>query len=180
MKAAFHALVVLACFIAQSTAFHVAGPPLPRPDLALLLAVYGGLRWGGAGGARFGAVVGLIQDLLSYKAMGLHFFSKSTIGLLVGRMREKYVADTAVTRAIFVLGATVFDHVSYAVLAQTFLGFGLFNWMSGGLPPAMAVNTAFAFVLLPAITWAERKAPWLAGAEKEKLKSLTRDGRRGY
>ncbi|MGK7344725.1 MAG: rod shape-determining protein MreD [Candidatus Nitrospinota bacterium M3_3B_026] len=180
MKAVVYAMVVLCCFIVQSTAYDFPGPSLPRPDLALLLAVYGGLRWGRAGGSRFGALAGFIQDCLSYKALGLHFFSKGMIGFFVGRMREKYIADSPATRAMFVLAATVFDHVSYVILAQTFLGAGLFAPVSRGLAPALAVNTLFAFIVLPAIAWAERGVDRLTGVERGKLKYLSREGRRGY
>lgn len=172
MRTLFYAAIVFILFVAQTTAFNFTGGLMLWPDFALLLSIYGGLRWGKVGGVQFGAAVGLVQDFLSYGALGACFFSKASAGFLIGAMRERYVNDSMITRALFVLAATAFDILSYTVIIHTFLGYDLFSRLSASILPQAMMNLAFAIPLFPAILWGEKAIDSLGGMREGKYADL--------
>ena len=157
MKTAFYIIVVIAGFVAQSTAFHFSGGSGPWPDFALLLAVYGGLRFGSVGGIQFGAAMGLLHDMMSVGTVGASMFVRGIIGFASGKLREKYVPDSIVTRALLVVGATVFDILLYGLITKTFLGFDLSTYMWASVVPQAFLNLVFSLFVFSAITQAEEK-----------------------
>ncbi|VAX20057.1 hypothetical protein MNBD_NITROSPINAE01-666 [hydrothermal vent metagenome] len=157
MKTALYIIIVIAGFIAQTTAFHFSGGSGPWPDFALLLAVYGGLRFGSVGGIQFGAVVGLVHDMISVGSVGASMLVRGIIGFVSGKLREKYVSDSLVTRALLVTGATAFDIFLYGIVTKTFLGYDLATYMWASVVPQVFLNLLFSLFVFSAIKWAEEK-----------------------
>lgn len=157
MKVALYVFVVIAGFVAQTTAFHFSAGVGPWPDFALLLAVYGGLRFGRVGGLQFGAGIGLIHDMISVGAVGASMFTRGLIGFISGKLREKYISDSVTTRLLLVAGATVLDILLYGLVTKTFLGYDLSTYMWAFIVPQVLLNMAFSLLVFPAIKWAENK-----------------------
>lgn len=168
MKTVLFSVIVFIFFIVQTTAFNLAPGKTPWPDFALLLAIYGGLRWGKVKGTQVGAAIGLVQDFLSFEAMGAHFLSKALIGFMVGKLREKYIHDSQVSRSILVLCASVFDILIYGAIIKTFLGYSLSAHLGAGALPQTLINLAFSFLVLPLIGWADLRLDKLLGRTKGK------------
>jgi rod shape-determining protein MreD len=148
MKAVLYILATVAAFTLQTTLFHIFGPVGVWPDFALILAVYGGLRWGENGGTWFGAGIGLLQDLLSFNALGLFTFSKGMTGFLVGFLQRRFLNDLAVTYFFLVAGATLFDTLAYATLTSLVLGHDLWADTIALLGPQALLNAGFAFAFM--------------------------------
>jgi len=151
VKAAIYAGVALAAFLFHTTAFQLL-PHFPLyPDLILALAIHGGLAWGRVGGAQFGALLGLLGDLLSYGAVGVNFFSKGLIGFAIGALRERYINDSLTSRVILVIAATGLDLLIYNVITDAFFGSLSPSFTAGALVPQVSLNLIAALLVLPAL-----------------------------
>lgn len=170
------ALVIFAALfiflVAQTTAFHFTPGLMPWPDFALLLTVYGGLKWGKIGGLQFGVVVGLMQDFLSYETMGVYLCSKAIIGFIVGKLNDEYINDTAVAKMVLVLSATFLDAFMFAAMMQTFIGYNVTSGILSSIIPLAIINLAFSFVVLPAMGWLDNKLDKLEGKTSERFLDL--------
>ena len=91
--AGFAATCVLASIMLEDAL--AIGPA--RPDFAVILLVYGGIRWGAVGGAALGFLLGLFRDALVLYAFGLHALGMTLLGYTVGKLRETlYLSAPAV------------------------------------------------------------------------------------
>ncbi|HPZ07930.1 MAG TPA: rod shape-determining protein MreD [Candidatus Eremiobacteraeota bacterium] len=82
--------VLVLCNIIQTTF-------LPRwplwgviPDLNLIVVTCFSLKAGELSGTGFGFIAGIIQDLLSFKSMGISSISKTSAGFLTGTFKETF------------------------------------------------------------------------------------------
>lgn len=172
MRIVFWLVALLLVFVAQTTAYHLF-PWLPvMPDLALALALFAGLRWGAAGGLRFGAAAGLFQDLLLSGTLGFGFFSKAVTGFTVGWLRERYLTDWALSRAIMAAAATLADLMIFDALIK-----GLYGLEFAENPVTLALwriplNVAAVLALLPLLEAADRKLAARSAWRNEEMPTL--------
>ncbi|MBF0170303.1 MAG: rod shape-determining protein MreD [Nitrospinae bacterium] len=158
MKGLLYALAILLGFTLQTTAYHFFGPLGVWPDFALILALYGGFHWGKERGAAFGALLGFIQDILSWQSYGFFTFSKGVTGWLVGLLKQQFLNDMLLTYLILVIGATLFDAAVYGLFASVFLDLEMTGPLLKALIPQILLNVGFSF----AFTWLlERIRPLL-------------------
>ncbi len=168
-KIVLFSIIVFAAFIAQTTAFHLYSGA-PYPDFAVLLAVYGGIRWGKLKGTQFGAAIGLIQDIMSFGSLGANMLAKGMIGFVVGKLYEKFINDSIVTRVLLIIGATFFDFISYGVLSQVFLSVDIFKYLAISMFPQALVNLIASLFFLPLLIWAEQRVDRLNERVEEKIR----------
>jgi rod shape-determining protein MreD len=68
-----------------------------RPDFAVVILVYGSIRWGAMGGAVLGFGLGILRDVLVLYALGLHAVGMTILGYGVGKLRDTlYLSAPAV------------------------------------------------------------------------------------
>ena len=149
MKIIYYGLIVLLAFVFQTTVFQAVSWITVYPDIILILAIYSGLVWGKPGGLQFGALIGFIQDLLLFGTMGINLLSKSLIGFATGMLRDKYIIDSALSRVIAVVLATIFDYLINGFLVDALFNFNLDSRPFKVLIPQVLMNVAFAMVFLP-------------------------------
>jgi rod shape-determining protein MreD len=80
-----------------------------EPDLALLVAVYGGSTYPPAGAAALGFGVGLLQETLAGGLLGVEALSKGLTGLIWTRLWQQVIGDSPWFQLPLLAGLTVFD-----------------------------------------------------------------------
>lgn len=171
MKIVFYALLILFSFVIQTTAFHFIPWFNVYPDIALALAIHGGLRWRRMGGLQFGGLVGFLQDLLLYGSLGINLLAKGLIGFTVGALRERYINDSVVARIALVVSATAFDLFIYDTMTNALLGGAGSDLFAKTVVSKSIANMVFIIVALPVINIAESFAERLKIAKKVDLRS---------
>lgn len=120
-------------------------------DLALIVVVTWGLLGPLGQAAQWGFIVGILLDLASGLPFGIHTFTLTVIGLLVGLGQRTFFRGNLIAPPATMLAAALLDHV----LILAFLA--LFNrsipWgdylLRITLPSAMLNTLAAALVYLP-------------------------------
>jgi rod shape-determining protein MreD len=79
------------------------------PDIALLVAVWGGLMYMPWGAAVLGFIAGLTQETLAGGLLGVGALSKGLTGLVWTRWWHSAVSDAPGLRLLLLAGLTVFD-----------------------------------------------------------------------
>ena len=150
--------IALALFlvIAQTTAYHIFWPLSAWPDFILLVTVHTGLRFGKYEGVRFGVMMGFVQDLLSIGSLGIYTLSRGLIGFAIGYLKETLVSDSVVTRFSLILGAFIFDALTYAILSRAILGYDLEGALLETSPAALALTLIVAFPIFALIDYGDR------------------------
>ena len=156
MKTVFFIPIVLLAFVVQTTAFDFFPWLTVYPDIILVMAMYGGLKWGKIKGLQFGAALGFFQDLLLYGTMGTNLFSKAVTGFVTGSLRESYIEDSMITRITLVAFATVFDLLAFDILTQVVLGDTFRPVSLSVLMRHCVINVAMAMVIYPLVMRLEK------------------------
>ena len=84
------ALIVIFLLSAQTTWLELFSFGGVTPDLALIWVVYCSVRYSRAGGIGAGATIGLIQDSLSGRLLGVNTLSKSLIGYFFSTLKDNF------------------------------------------------------------------------------------------
>ena len=79
------------------------------PDLALVIAIYGGSVYSPAGAAALGFGAGLLQETLAGGMLGVEALSKGLTGLIWARLWQQTVGDSPWLQLPLLVGLTVFD-----------------------------------------------------------------------
>ena len=121
-------LVALLCLIIQTTLFRMYGSL--APDVLLVIAVFCGLNYRKLAGFQAGLMLGLLQDLLSYKMLGVNLLSKGLIGFGCGYMRELNVVSTSSrgTWAFLITVATMLNEFIWQIIQNGFYGIEVTAW----------------------------------------------------
>ena len=81
-----------------------------RPDFALVLLVYGAIRWGAMRGAVLGFGLGILRDVLVLYALGLHALGMTILGYGTGKLRDTlYLSAPAVDVLLLAGGKLLLD-----------------------------------------------------------------------
>jgi rod shape-determining protein MreD len=76
-----------------------------RPDFALILLVYGAIRWGASGGAPLGFGLGVFRDALVISTFGLYALGMTLLGYAVGKLRDTLYLSAPAVDLLLVAGA---------------------------------------------------------------------------
>jgi rod shape-determining protein MreD len=99
--AAFAATCLLSAVLLEDAL--AIGPA--KPDFALILLVYGAIRWGAVGGAILGFGLGLFRDALSLTNIGYHALGMTLLGYVLGKLREVLYLSAAAVDLLLLAGA---------------------------------------------------------------------------
>jgi rod shape-determining protein MreD len=91
-----------------------------EPDMALLVAVSGGLVYAPGGAAVLGFTAGLLQETLAGGLLGVGALSKGLTGLLWTRLWRQVISDAPLLQLPLLAGLTVFDGAVFFCTAMLF------------------------------------------------------------
>jgi rod shape-determining protein MreD len=91
-----------------------------EPDVALLVAVFGGLVYTPAGAAVLGFSAGLVQETLTGGLLGVGALSKGLTGLVWTRLWRQAIGDAPVLQLPLLAGLTVLDGALFFCAAMLF------------------------------------------------------------
>ena len=138
-------LLLVLLFSIQSTFLELFSLGGVVPDLALIFVVYCGIHFQKNGGIKMGVLVGLIQDSLSGRLLGVNTLSKGLIGLFFSALKDKILVDGILPISYFLFVASLIDTIIYFTTTISLMGaqtqidsllyyvtfFGVYNAVAG-------------------------------------------------
>jgi rod shape-determining protein MreD len=91
-----------------------------EPDMALLIAVYGGSIYAPGAAAALGFVAGLLQETLAGGMLGVEAISKGLTGLVWTRLWQQAIGDSPWLQLPLLAGLTVFDGAIFFCTSMLF------------------------------------------------------------
>jgi rod shape-determining protein MreD len=91
-----------------------------KPDFFLISVLLVAMRRGSTPAALWGAVLGLVQDVLSGGVIGLNFLTKPAAGYAVGLLRARLDFDNPNTQTLVTLSAAAAEGLALAVLLNAY------------------------------------------------------------
>ena len=91
-----------------------------EPDMALLVAVSGGLVYTPGGAAVLGFTAGLLQETLAGGLLGVGALSKGLTGLVWTRLWRQAISDAPLLQLPLLVGLTVFDGAIFFCTSMLF------------------------------------------------------------
>lgn len=121
-------LLALITLVLQSTIFVHLSIGGVKPDLLLIWVIFFGLIKGKQKGAAFGFGMGLVEDLLTGRFIGLNALSKMIIGYFMGVMEGKVYKENFLAPGLAVIAGSLANGV-ITLLLYKMVGFaGSFNY----------------------------------------------------
>ncbi len=122
-------------------------PRLDVFDLPLLVVIYFAVsRRSPIGGTISGAIVGLLQDGVTHRPIGIHGIANTIVGFLAASIGVKIDVDNPLTRAIMIFLFTLLDRFLYLVIVRHLIAEPLlWSWMHQVL--RAAINVVLGVVL---------------------------------
>jgi len=122
-------------------------PRLDIFDLPLLVVIYFAVsRRGPIAGSIMGAVVGLLQDGVTHRPIGIHGIANTIIGFLAASIGMKIDVDNPITRMLMIFTFTVLDRFLYLIIVRHLIAEPLqWSWLHELL--RAAVNVILGVVL---------------------------------
>ena len=141
-------IIILALFAVQTTFlenFSFAGV---TPDLALIYVVYCGIHFQGGRGIATGFAVGLVQDCLSGRLLGVNTLSKSVVALFFSALKDKILVEGLLSIFLFIITASMLDgFIFYLLLVVLFKGEMSGSFLFSSLPVYAIYNGCVGPVL---------------------------------
>ncbi|MCU1313103.1 MAG: Rod shape-determining protein MreD [Acidobacteriaceae bacterium] len=122
-------------------------PRLDIFDLPLLVVIYFAVsRRSPIAGSITGAIVGLLQDGVTHRPIGIHGIANTIIGFLAASIGMKVDVDNPITRMLMIFTFTVLDRFLYLIIVRHLIAEPLaWSWLHQLL--RAAVNVILGVVL---------------------------------
>ena len=116
----FPALLLVCVIVNQMNAPFSRLPGGLEPDLALIVAVYGGFTYTRGAAAALGFGAGLLQETLAGGLIGMDALSKGLTGLLWARLWHQVMGEGTLVQVPLLAGLTVLDGVASFATSKLF------------------------------------------------------------
>lgn len=116
----FPALLLLLVILNQMNAPFSRLPGGPEPDLALMVAIYGGFVYTRTGAAALGFGAGLLQETLAGGLIGVDALSKGLTGLLWARLWRQVIGEGMLVQLPLIAVLTVVDGAASFAMSKLF------------------------------------------------------------
>jgi rod shape-determining protein MreD len=108
-----------------------------KPDFFLISVILVAMGRGSGPATLWGAVLGLVQDVLSGGVIGLNFLTKPAVGYAVGLLRGRLDFDNPNTQTLATLSAAAAEGLVLAVLLSAYhpskpVGWSLYSFVLPG------------------------------------------------
>ena len=152
MKIFVFSAFVLLNLILQATIFPAFTFGGVKPDLLLIIVVFAALLKGTATGVKVGFFVGLAQDILSGKFIGLFMLSKMLTGLCVGLVESKIFKENYLVPIVILFLATILHEFLFMFFGDLIgrTAYWAQGWTSVVLPLAIYHACIGPFLYVPA------------------------------
>ncbi|MBI3327548.1 MAG: rod shape-determining protein MreD [Nitrospinae bacterium] len=114
------ALLLLLVIVNQMNAPFSQLPGRLEPDLALMVAVYGGLVYARGGAVALGFGAGLLQETLAGGLIGVEALSKGLTGLLWARLWSQVIGEGALAQLPLIAVLTAVDGAASFGMSKLF------------------------------------------------------------
>lgn len=143
-----YTLVPLAALVLQAWLPRVVGR-YDWFDLPLVVTIYFSLgRRNAVQGTVMGAVMGLFEDALSHRPIGINGIAKTTVGFLSGSVGIRIDVDNHIIRVLLTFAFSLLSSALYLFVIRFLLGLAIeFNWLTEIL--RAVGNSVIVFVLFP-------------------------------
>ena len=123
-----------------------------KPDFFLISVFLVAMGRGAKTGALWGAVLGLVQDVLSGGVIGLNFLTKPAVGYAVGMLRSKLDFGNPNTQTLTTLGVGLAEGLVLSVLLSAYQPEKALSWtMYRIILPQSVYNSLLVPLVLPAV-----------------------------
>jgi len=101
-------------------------------DLPLIVTIYFALgRRNPVQGAVMGAAMGLFQDAISHRPIGINGIAKTTVGFLAGSVGIRIDVENYVIRVLFIFALSLLSSAIYIFVTRFLLGLAVdWNWLT--------------------------------------------------
>ncbi|MGV8147083.1 MAG: rod shape-determining protein MreD [Alkaliphilus sp.] len=122
MKNLIIGIIIVGNLILQSTLLHQFRLFGVAPNTALLMLITFALHYGKSRGAVIGAIMGLLQDVIFSRAIGINALIYMLAGYFVGMMSQKIIKENIITPVLLSVALTILS-ACVSLLFMYFLGF---------------------------------------------------------
>jgi len=109
---------IILSMVLQATVLHGAAVAGVKPNLLLILVLFFSLLEGSVPGFIFGFLVGLFEDLVIGKFVGLHALTMMLTGLLIGFAEPKIFKENYLTPVVVVFFGTLIHEFAFLFLGN--------------------------------------------------------------
>lgn len=113
--------------VLRDTVFNSLSVAGGKPDFVLIMVVYFAIFRGSTQGGLMGAALGLMEDLMTGRFIGVNALCKGVLGYIAGVSRKNLYKNNFFVPIVAVLAATVLNTMLYylfSVLIGSHIGFG--------------------------------------------------------
>lgn len=142
-------LIILAFvgIVLQSTILHHVQVGGVTPDLILVLVVFHSIFQGPKRGAIFGFALGLMEDIMLGRFIGMNALAKGMTSLLVGGLAQRAFRENILVPIFTLFLGTLFNELIYLMLGKlTGLNWSWELWLWKAIPIAIYNTCLVPFV----------------------------------
>ena len=122
----------------QSTIFSYATIAGVKPDFVLILVLFTAILEGPKRGAFFGYTLGLFEDIITGRFIGMNALSKGLTGLLIGWFADRTYSENLLVPIISVFTGTIINGLIFFILAKiSGLNWAISLWLWKTIPMAL-------------------------------------------
>lgn len=148
------ALLIIVCYILQSTVFPAIAFAEIVPNLLIVVTASCGFMWGDRTGLMVGFVSGLLADVFSGDAIGMHAMIYMYIGYLNGKFNGIfYPEDIKLPMALILISDLFYGLFTYLLLFMMRSRFAFRFYFMNIILPEIVYTILVTLLLYPIILW---------------------------
>ena len=163
-------LLVIACFLLQSTVFHAVAFGGIVPNLLIILTASFGFMRGEKTGLIIGFFCGLLMDIFFGEVIGFHALLYMYVGYTNGKFNHIFFPEDVKLPMVLIVGSDFFYKVTcYVLMFLMRTRFHVWHYFLHVMLPEIVYTIVITIFLYPAILWINRR---LEHSEKRSAKKF--------